>query len=657
VKALTMPKISPISAVASLVCSDAAYSIAQSQLHRKGSHFRMSGSIPQSFISTLTDRIDLYSLINSRVPLRKSGTSYKACCPFHEEKTPSFNVLPDKGYYHCFGCGAHGDAISFLREYDNLSFVDAIESLARTAGLEVPRDEIAKASHDKTRHLLKATEFACQFYQTQLAEHPAQATAWSYLRRRGLSDEVISTFGLGFAPPEKSALYSSSALDIKKSLVELKLVSDNYATPFDLFRNRIMFPIRNTRGQVIAFGGRTLGDDKAKYINSPESDIFHKSHEIYGLYEAGKANRHLDSLLVVEGYIDVISLAQYGITNAVATLGTATNSDNLKALLRHSQKIVFCFDGDNAGRNAAKKAMENSLPLLEDGLDIRFLLLPQGDDPDTLIRKEGTDKFNQRIENARALSSFLIDCCSEDLDLQQPEHKGILKKRADEQIERIASATIKRNMKSEIYKLTSPWQNQRDNSWQKGKFQKAGNGKPDYSSTLSTSPTAGAETSYYNTKTSYYNKIENTSFSVETGARICLGLYYQPALKNEIEEKLHECKQNPTLRQTFEFIDFLQQESIATTKDLLFRLATSPQRREQFKNLFNSVEHFPMEEPAIADAFGEINQLQIMHIEQRISEILRLETNQNTLNATAKQELKELYVKKQLLKSLVVLPS
>jgi DNA primase len=605
----------------------------------------MSGSIPQSFINNLTDRIDLYTLINSRVTLKKSGTGYKACCPFHEEKTPSFNVQPDKGYYHCFGCGAHGDAISFLREYDNLSFVDAIESLARLAGLEVPRDEVAQAHHDKSRQLIKACEFVNSFYTSQLRSHTASKSAWNYLLGRGLSQEIIETFDLGFAPPEKSSLFMHSDNAMKKSLAELKLISDNYTSPFDLFRNRVMFPIRNTRGQVIAFGGRTLGDDKAKYINSPESDIFHKSNEVYGLYEAKKANRNLDSLLVAEGYLDVISLAQYGITNAVATLGTATNSDNLSALLRHSQKIIFCFDGDQAGRNAARKAMENSLPLLEDGIDLRFLLLPHGEDPDTLIRKEGADKFRSRIQAARPLSSFLIDCCSEDLDLQQPEHKGMLKKRADEQIEKIASPTIKRNMKSEIYKLTSPFQNKDGDSWKTKKFQPG------------TPKKGGYNNQFTKSESGYYNKVEDTSFRVETGARICLGLYYRPSLKTEAKEKLSGCEREPALQLTFDFIDFLQQKNINTTQDLLFYLATNAEPREKFRQLFKSIEHFPDDEAAIADAFGEINQLQIRSIEQRISEILIRKSDHPSMDDQAKQELKDLYVKKQSLRNLVSAPS
>lgn len=604
----------------------------------------MSGSIPQSFLSNLTERVDLYTLINSRVPLRKAGTGYKACCPFHEEKTPSFNVQPDKGYYHCFGCGAHGDAISFLRDYDNLSFVDAVESLARTVGVEVPRDEAAKAQHDKSRRLLQASDFANRFYQTQLDTHPAKETALTYLHQRGLSAEIINTFSLGFAPPEKSSLAENCSADIKSSLLALKLISDTYSSPFDLFRNRVMFPIRNMRGQVIAFGGRTLGDDKAKYINSPESEIFHKSNEVYGLYEANQANRNLDSLLVVEGYLDVISLAQFGITNAVATLGTATNSDNLSALLRHCNHIVFCFDGDQAGRNAAKKAMENSLPLLEDGIDIRFLILPQGEDPDTLIRKEGAEKLRLRIQKARALSSFLIDIYSEGLDLQQPEHKGILKKRADEQIDRIASATIKRNMKSEIYKLTSPYQNQREGTWKNTKFQKGAQGN----STYKTKP---------DTETDFYSKTEDTSFKVETGARICLGLYFRPTLKHEIGQKLENCKHNPALQLTFEFLEFLQTSNIEDTQELLFVLATTPNYQQRFKNLFNSIEHFPSEDFAVLDALGEINQLQIQAIEQRISEILRLENNHGAMNSAAKDELKELYVNKQTLKTLTTLPS
>lgn len=598
----------------------------------------MSGSIPQSFISSLNDRVDLYTLINSRVPLKKSGSGYKACCPFHEEKTPSFNVQPEKGYYHCFGCGAHGDAISFLKDYDNLSFVDAIESLARIAGVEVPRDEVAKERHDKSQRLVTATKFAHQYFLDSLQSHMAKSTALAYLEQRGISSEMISLFGLGFAPPEKSGLYRKADNSTRNSLIALKLVSDSYSSPFDLFRNRLMFPIRNIKGHVIAFGGRTLGEDKAKYINSPESDIFHKSNEVYGLYEARKASRQLDHLIVVEGYLDVISLAQFGITNAVATLGTATNDDNLRALLRHVHKLVFCFDGDQAGRNAAKKAMENSLPLLEDGIDIRFLLLPQGEDPDTLVRKEGGKKMRARIEGARPLSSFLIDIYSDGLDLKLPEHKGILKKHAEEQIEKIASQTIKRNIKSEIYKLTNP---QRNENWQKGKFNNQSSGNNHFRKKES----GTNDTGYYSQKT-------DISFRVETGARICLGLYFKPSLKEEVIEKLSLSQSNPELRTLFEFLSYLNSENIITRDDLLLSLATNMHYQEKFKHLFKSIEHFPEEEVAILEAQGEINQMQIRSVEQKITEILNLENGRAAISDQKKQELKDLYVKKQTLRNL-----
>ncbi|OZB13862.1 MAG: DNA primase, partial [Marinobacter sp. 34-60-7] len=293
----------------------------------------MSGLIPQRFVEDLLDRVDLAELIGSRITLKKAGANYKARCPFHDEKTPSFNVRPDKGFYHCFGCGAHGDAISFVREFEGLGFTEAVEELARRAGLEVPYDRAAKQEMQQVRTLTDALEFASRYYHSALAG--ANGThARDYLKQRGLDDAIIRQYQLGYAPGTGAALHDAAPQELRGPLKETGTVSDKYGRPRDMFRNRVMFPIRNTRGKTVAFGGRTLGDDKAKYINSPESDAFHKSREIYGLFEAKQAIRQLDKLLVVEGYMDVIALAQHGIHFAVATLGTATNQDSLTALLR-----------------------------------------------------------------------------------------------------------------------------------------------------------------------------------------------------------------------------------------------------------------------------------------------------------------------------------
>ena len=424
----------------------------------------MSGLIPQRFVEDLLDRIDLAELIGSRITLKKAGGNYKARCPFHDEKTPSFNVRPDKGFYHCFGCGAHGDAISFVREFDGLGFTDAVEELARRAGMEVPYDQSARQEMQQARTLTDALDYASRFYQSALKGQQGEF-ARDYLKQRGLDDSIIEQYQLGYAPGTGTALFDSASKDLQGPLVETGAVSDRYGRPRDLFRNRVMFPIRNSRGRTIAFGGRTLGDDKAKYINSPESDVFHKSREIYGLYEAKQSIRQLDRLLVVEGYMDVIALAQNGIHFAVATLGTATNQDSLSALLKQVRHLVFCFDGDQAGYRAADKALENALELLTDGLHLQFLMMPDGEDPDTLVRKEGPDAFQERINGATPLSRYLFNRQSEGLDLTLPEDRGELKARVEPLLKKMPRSTLRDAMWHEMLRLCGnnrgDWQNRR----------------------------------------------------------------------------------------------------------------------------------------------------------------------------------------------------
>jgi DNA primase len=379
----------------------------------------MSGRIPQSFIDELLARVDIVEVIDSRVPLKKAGRDYTACCPFHNEKTPSFTVSREKQFYHCFGCGAHGTAIGFLMEYDNLGFVDSIEELAGKAGLEVPREGRDDSGPDY-RPLYDTLDQAARFYQWQLRKHPDAGKAVGYLKQRGLTGEISAEFGIGYAPPG----WDNLIRQMGQSDQELELLrgSGMISEPeadkcYDRFRDRIMFPIRNHRGQTIAFGGRILGDGKPKYLNSPETPVFHKGRELYGLYEARKALRKIERLLVVEGYMDVVALAQFGIRYAVATLGTATTAEHLERLFRSCAEIVFCFDGDRAGRDAGWKALETSLPQMRDGREARFLFLPDGEDPDTLIRKEGRERFEQRIIDSTPLSSFLFDKLESEVDM------------------------------------------------------------------------------------------------------------------------------------------------------------------------------------------------------------------------------------------------
>ncbi|GAB3680494.1 DNA primase [Salinisphaera aquimarina] len=378
--------------------------------------------IPQDFIDQLLERTDIVALVDARVPLKKSGREYAACCPFHDEKSPSFTVSPVKQFYHCFGCGVHGTAISFLMEYDRLEFRDAVEVLAHQAGLEIPQDAQASEPAGPPRDpLYDVMAAADRFFRNELRRNPRVI---DYLKRRGVSGEMAKRFGIGYAPDGWDAL-TRTLTDKNAADTAGMLIKRDNGGFFDRFRNRLMFPIRDTRGRTIAFGGRTLGDDKAKYLNSPETPLFHKSDHMYGLFEARQALRELPRLIVVEGYMDVIALAQNGFPNAVATLGTATTQSHLTTLFRHTQEVMFCFDGDAAGVRAARKALDQSLPVMRGGRRVRFLFMPEGEDPDTLVRGDnGTAVFQQAIDDARPASHVLIDALTSGADLASPDGRA-----------------------------------------------------------------------------------------------------------------------------------------------------------------------------------------------------------------------------------------
>lgn len=369
----------------------------------------MAGRIPQSFIDDLLNRVDIVDVIDARVPLKKQGSNYAACCPFHDEKTPSFTVSPTKQFYYCFGCGASGSAIGFLMEYDRLEFPEAIETLAGTIGVEVPReggdDGRGDSGHEAIYAILARAD---QFYRGQLR---ANQEAKDYLQRRGLSGATAARFGLGWAPAQWQALLEHCADADRDALVQAGLInrSEDTGRMYDRFRGRIMFPIRDRRGRTIAFGGRVTGDDKPKYLNSPETPVFHKGRELYGLFEARKVRRELPRILVVEGYMDVIVLAEHGVDYAVATLGTAAGEAHADRLFATTSEVVFCFDGDDAGRQAAWRALTNVLPRLTDGREARFLFLPEGSDPDSLVQAEGRQAFEHRVADARPLADFLLE--------------------------------------------------------------------------------------------------------------------------------------------------------------------------------------------------------------------------------------------------------
>lgn len=422
----------------------------------------MAGLIPQSFIDDLLNRTDIVDVVSSRIQLKKAGKNYTACCPFHKEKTPSFSVSPDKQFYYCFGCGAGGNALGFVMDHDQLDFPQAVEDLAKRAGMEVPREEGGrnhKPRQPTDSPLYPLLTAAAEFYRQALKSHPQRKAAVDYLKGRGLSGEIARDFGLGFAPPGWDNLLKHLASDSlqQKAMIDAGLLVENADSGkrYDRFRDRVIFPIRDSRGRVIAFGGRVLGDDKPKYLNSPETPVFHKGQELYGLFEARKSNRDLDEIMVVEGYMDVIALAQQGLRNAVATLGTATSEEHLKRLFRIVPSVLFCFDGDAAGRNAAWRALEATLPSLQDGRRARFLFLPDGEDPDSLVRSEGTDAFRARInQHAQPLADYFFQQLSEEADPRSLEGKAHLMTLAAPLIDKIPGNNLRALMRQRLTEIT-----------------------------------------------------------------------------------------------------------------------------------------------------------------------------------------------------------
>jgi DNA primase len=408
--------------------------------------------IPKAFIQDLLARVDIVDVVSPHLALKKGGANYFACCPFHGEKTPSFSISPAKQFYHCFGCGVHGNAIDFVMEINGLSFVEAIEELARQSGLEVPHERGAPGEHARRAQghdaLYDAMERASRFYRDQLKQTPE---AIDYLKRRGLTGEVAARFGIGFAPTGWQAL-SGVFDDYKTSaLLEAGLVIDNeQGRRYDRFRERIMFPIQDRRGRVIAFGGRVLDSGEPKYLNSPETPLFEKGRELYGLRQAMQPMREEGFALVVEGYMDVVALAQFGIGNAVATLGTATTPHHIATLLRHAERVVFCFDGDAAGRKAARRALESSLEALRDDAVLAFLFLPDGHDPDSYVRAEGAEALRRAATEANPLTQFLLDTLSEDCDLDTAEGRARLVHAARPLVTRIGAPLLRLQLIKEV---------------------------------------------------------------------------------------------------------------------------------------------------------------------------------------------------------------
>ena len=442
--------------------------------------------IPKNFIQDLLNRLDIVDVVERYVPLKKAGANFVACCPFHNEKTPSFTVSQTKQFYHCFGCGAHGTAIGFVMEHVGLGYVDAIEELARSVGLEVPHERpAAGAEYTKVApDLYEVMQTAMRYYREQLK---LSQRAIDYLKQRGLSGEIAAKYGIGYAPDGWQNLAAAFPDYQDDMLVETGLViTGDEEKRYDRFRDRIMFPIVNVRSQVLGFGGRVLDKGEPKYLNSPETPLFEKGRELYGLYQAQKAIRAGQRVLVVEGYMDVVVLAQHGVEYAVATLGTATTPYHVQKLLRLTEHIVFCFDGDRAGRGAAWRALENALPYLQDGKRISFLFLPDGHDPDSFIREFGRDAFEQRIQEAMPLSSYLLREISAELDLRTQEGRGQLLQRAKPLLTAITAPATALLLRKEVAALSGVSQEELEALYQirpvargpKASFQKAGRTPP-----------------------------------------------------------------------------------------------------------------------------------------------------------------------------------
>ena len=601
----------------------------------------MAGRIPSAFIDELINRVDIVEVIDSRVPLKKAGREYEACCPFHNEKTPSFKVNPTKQFYHCFGCKAGGSAITFLMEYDHLDFVEAIEELAKMAGVEVPREEGGsrfspeqqQAQKQAKTNLYELMGQCDVFYRQQLRQHPKANIAIDYLKGRGLSGEIAARYNLGYAPPGNT-LGPAMPNQTDNLVTTGMLIRKDTGETYDRFRHRIMFPIRDSRGRVIAFGGRiipedTQGTDKvAKYLNSPETPLFHKGRELYGLYEVRKAMRHIDRLLVVEGYMDVIALAQQGIDYAVASLGTACTVEHVQKLFRLCSDVVFCFDGDRAGHEAAWRALENTLPALQGTQQIRFLFLPDGEDPDSMVRKIGKQAFEEKIDQSQSLSDYFFSHLREGIGRHDLEAHRTLIERAKPYLQGMSDASYRSLLIKELASYTK--KDEREISGLLGVKGPA------------TGKTMGQDRSRsYSDQGSAIKSQSNNAMTPSLVRTALRCLLHSPGLAESIEEP-----------QTLSQID---QPGIGLLVDLLENLKLNPtlntaallerwRDRDEGKHLaklatwqspLNDLESLQQE------FLGAIERLRAKHLSARTDTLLA-KSNQGTLSTDEKSELQSL---------------
>ncbi len=425
---------------------------------------KSKGYIPPAFIERLLLRVNIVEVIGNRLILKKAGVHYKACCPFHQEKTPSFVVNENKQFYHCFGCGASGNAVQFIMAYEQCDFIEAIEVLAQMEGMNVPYEQSDQPqtaeNQDKTTRLLEWVEWANQFFMQQLRVHPERERAVAYLKQRGMSGEIAKRFSIGYAPNEWHMLRDfllQKGATISELLASGLITQNDKKSTYDRFRDRIIFPIRNRQGKVLAFGGRILDQGEPKYLNSPETEFFHKGQMLYGLYEVRTHSRYIDEIIVVEGYMDVVMLANFDINNVVATLGTATSTTQVEHLLRQVKRVIFCFDGDRAGKEAAWKALQASLPVLTTGKTVAFLFLPDGEDPDSFVRTQGKQAFSSLLSEAKGFSEYLFDYLQTEIaeeHLGQIEANALLLERASELIQKMPDSTLRDFLRDELVKKT-----------------------------------------------------------------------------------------------------------------------------------------------------------------------------------------------------------
>lgn len=567
------------------------------------------GRIPKQFIDDLLARIDIVDVIDARVPLKKSGANYVACCPFHNEKTPSFSVSPGKQFYHCFGCGAHGTAISFLMEYDRLIFPEAIETLAHQLGLEVPREGGEQDHGNDFAPLYQVLSQADDWYRQQLKKH---AHAIDYLKQRGVSGETAAVYAIGYAPAgwENFVSQLDSQNKVHATTAGLTGKRENGGL-YDRFRNRIMFPIHDRRGRVVGFGGRVIDvGEEPKYLNSPETPVFQKGRELYGLYRVRRQHRHLQQLLVVEGYMDVVMLAEHGIDNVVATLGTATTVEQLRLLFRASYLIIFCFDGDSAGQQAAWRAFETSLEELDDRHQIRFLFLPEGEDPDSLVRKEGRERFQQRIEQAQPLSAYFLRQLKERFNTSSLDGRAQLADYARPLLKKINAEVLRELLAVEVAKLVGVHSGMLiDNT------------KPSISQNQTTKPARGP-------------RLEMNSIRLAVAA-----LLAQPSLAKTVEN----LEQLATLKQAgipllIDLIRQLSDGSPLTTAQILERYRDKPESGALHKLAGYEFPNPDNDAELLENVFNDaLKQLLRKAAEQRYAELLAKPPDQ--LTATEREEI------------------